>query len=246
MDQRHTVYVTGGTKGIGYAIAATLAPSCDKLWVTYNSDAEGAEKATEVLRSLLPHGSSLFCTRLDITDTHSAEQQERDFDAEGFCPDVVVYNAGITNRKSLTEISPEEWRTVFEGNVHFPFCLTQRLAPKLPVGTLYLFVGSLMAIHPHSFSLAYGASKAAVHAMVSNLVKHLEPYRQRVAGIAPGFVDSDWQKEKSEELRRRIEGKVATHRFALPDEVGAVAKAIVDNRYFCGDIVTLSGGYSYT
>ena len=112
-------------------------------------------------------------------------------------------------------------------------------------GSAIIFTGSMMAIHPHSVSLSYGVTKSAVHGLVTNLVKHLEPFGIRVAGIAPGFVDTEWQKTKPTDVRKSIEGKVASHRFASPEEVGQVFKMVAENEYFNGDIISLSGGYSY-
>ena len=73
----------------------------------------------------------------------------------------------------------------------------------------------------------------------------MAPYKIRVNAIAPGFVDTDWQKTKPAEIRRNIENKIALERFCDPDELAEIYKLIVENNYLNGEIITVSGGYSY-
>ena len=108
-----------------------------------------------------------------------------------------------------------------------------------------VFTGSLMGIQPHSVSLAYGVTKSAVHALVKNMVKFLVPYELRVNAVAPGFVDTEWQKTKPAEIRRNIENKVSLGRFCDPEELAEVYKMLIENSYFNGEVVVVDGGYSY-
>ena len=76
-------------------------------------------------------------------------------------------------------------------------------------------------------------------------MKFLKPYNVRVNGVAPGFVDTDWQKTKPAEIRRNIEKKIALERFCLPQEVAEVYLMLARNEYFNGEIIKIDGGYSY-
>ena len=102
-----------------------------------------------------------------------------------------------------------------------------------------------MGIQPHSVSLAYGVTKSAVHALVKNMVKFLTPYELRVNAVAPGFVDTEWQKAKPAEIRKSIENKVSLGRFCDPEELAEVYKMLIENSYFNGEVVVVDGGYSY-
>lgn len=238
------ILITAGTKGIGYAVAETFVKECKHLWLTYGSDHQHAKEAKKRLSSLAPD-TSIHIIACDVTAPRSAQALLEEMSSHDFVPDLIVMNAGVTNRKSPFEISDEEWLSVFQGNVHFPTQLIKGVVPSMKSGSAIIFTGSMMAIHPHSVSLSYGVTKSAVHGLVTNLVKHLEPFGIRVAGIAPGFVDTEWQKTKPTDVRKSIEGKVASHRFASPEEVGQVFKMVAENEYFNGDIISLSGGYSY-
>ncbi|MDO4695213.1 SDR family NAD(P)-dependent oxidoreductase [Porphyromonas sp.] len=238
------ILITAGTKGIGLAVAKAFANHCDHLWLTYASDHKQADQVASELTQMAPQ-LSVHAVVCDVTDSNSAQELLKEMKAKAFVPDLMIMNAGVTNRKSPFEITDEEWDAVFQGNVHFPVKVIREIAPIMKSGSAIIFTGSMMAIHPHSVSLSYGVTKSAVHALVTNLVKHLEPYGIRVVGIAPGFVDTEWQKNKPVEVRKSIEGKVASHRFAAPDEIGSAFKMVAENEYFNGDIISLSGGYSY-
>jgi 3-oxoacyl-[acyl-carrier protein] reductase len=159
--------------------------------------------------------------------------------------DALVFNAGITCRSAFEEMRLEDWEKTFFGNVHFPVFLLQRIVGLMNKGGCVVFTGSLMGIHPHAVSLAYGVTKSAVHALVKNLVKFLLPYDIRVNGVAPGFVDTEWHKGKPAAIRQSIEGKIAAGRFCRPEELAEIYKMLLENSCFNGEIVVADGGYSY-
>ena len=102
-----------------------------------------------------------------------------------------------------------------------------------------------MGIYPHATVLGYGVSKAAVHAMVRNLTKVFDEKQTTVNAIAPGFVDTDWQKEKPDHIRHNICQKTAIHRFASIEETVAAYAFCLDNEFVNGAVIEVNGGYSY-
>ncbi len=238
------VLITGGTKGIGRAVAECLAKSGYQLVLTFASDVEAAERARTELAS--HYGVEVHALQADNADiTMSVELINRHLEERQLYLDAIIMNAGQTCRDAFEEIRWEDWERVFRANVHFPVFLLQRVVGRIRKGGSVVFTGSLMGIEPHSVSLAYGVTKSAVHSLVRNLVKFLVPYEVRVNGVAPGFVDTEWQKTKPAEIRRNIERKVALGRFCEPEEVAEVYKMLIENKYFNGEIVVVDGGYSY-
>ena len=237
------VLITGGTKGIGRAVANCLAKAGYQLILTYASDTKAAEATCTTLRQA--HGVRVELLRADITDPRAVDEINAFLRGAERRLDALVLNAGITCRDPFEQIQPADWLRVFQANVHFPVFLLQRIVDLLNEKGSVVFTGSLMGIEPHSVSLAYGVTKSAVHALVKNLVKFMAPNGLRVNAVAPGFVDTEWQKTKPKEIRQNIERKVALGRFCDPDELAEVYKMLIENSYFNGEIVVVDGGYAY-
>ena len=235
--------ITGGTKGIGKAVAFMLAKAGYGLILTYGNDNVAAESVQKELTNNFTNET--FILQADITSEKSIDTIDAFLEEKNIRLFSLIFNAGITSRTPFEQIAPEEWERVFYANVHFPVFLLQKLLSKIETGGNVLFTGSLMGVYPHSVSLSYGVTKSAVHALVQNLVKFIAPYKIRVNAIAPGFVDTEWQKTKPAEIRRNIENKIALERFCQPDELAEIYKLIVENSYLNGEIITVSGGYSY-
>lgn len=235
--------ITGGTKGIGKAVASCLAKAGYHLVLTYAADSASADQTKEQLAD--QYGVTVHTVKADVSDRISIDTISQYLSAQSLRLDALIFNAGLTCRDSFEEISIADWEKVFFANVHFPVFLLQKIVGSIKEGGSVVFTGSSMGIHPHSVSLAYGVSKGAVHALVENLVKFLTPYHIRVNGVAPGFVDTEWQKNKPAEIRRNIENKLSLGRFCDPDELAEVYKMLIENSYFNGEVIVVDGGYSY-
>jgi len=234
--------ITGGTKGIGKAVASSLAEVGYHLLLTYASDPDAAQQTAEHIRRQYPVEVSLL--KADISERSSIDQIASRIKAEDWQLSAVVFNAGLTCRDSFETMHLDEWEKVFFANLHFPVFLLQQLAERLAGGSV-VFTGSSMGIHPHAVSLSYGVSKSAIHALVKNMVKTLQPYHIRVNAVAPGFVDTYWQKTKPAELRQKIESKIALGRFCAPDELAEVYRMLIEHPYINGEIISVDGGYAY-
>ena len=237
------VFITGGTKGIGKAVAECLAKAGYHLILTYAADKETADKSSRELAE--KYGVSVLTLQADNSDMKSIDIIASFLIEKDLYLDALVMNAGMTCRDPFEKLQYQDWEKVFCANVHFPVFLLQRIVDRIRKGGSVVFTGSLMAIEPHSVSLAYGVTKSAVHSLVKNLVKFLVPYEVRVNGVAPGFVDTEWQKTKPAEIRQNIERKVSLGRFCDPAELAEVYKMLIENSYFNGEIVVVDGGYSY-
>jgi 3-oxoacyl-[acyl-carrier protein] reductase len=145
----------------------------------------------------------------------------------------------------LQDISDEDWEQVMQVNVNSYLFLIRDLFDTIPPDSRIVFIGSLMAIHPHGTSLAYGVTKSAVHALALNLVKCFEGTNTTVNVIAPGFVETEWQKEKPLQIRQNIYNKTAIKRFALVEEVADAVKFCISNPFVNGSVIEISGGYSF-
>ena len=235
--------ITGGTKGIGKAIAICLAKAGYDLLLTYYADTEEELRTAET--TCRNYGVNVSLLEADISDKQSITDISTFVSLHAIEFDAIVFNAGLTYRESFEKMQSDEWERMFFANVHFPVFLLQQIVGRIKPSGSVVFTGSLMGIEPHATSLSYGVTKSAVHALTKNLVKFLTPYHIRVNAVAPGFVDTEWQKNKPQEIRRNIESKLALGRFCTPEELADVYKMLIENQYFNGEIVVVDGGYSY-
>ena len=234
-----TAIVTGGSKGIGLGIVRMLVGRGYKVFVTYGHDDNAAQAAAAEL------GDKAEFVKADLADrtqTYAFVNHVRQ-SVEGI--DCIVCNAGTTIRKSFTETTDSDWDTMMEVGLTAHLILLRELYNIILPDGRVLFTGSAMGLYPHATVLGYGVVKAAVHAMVKNLVKVFEDKNVTVNAIAPGFVETEWQKEKPQQIRDNICSKTALHRFASIDEIVAAFAFCLDNSYVNGSIVEVTGGYSY-
>lgn len=232
--------VTGGTKGIGKAIVMMLLKEGYFVHVTYGNDDVAANSASLEFQSVSDSFSVVKVNQADKNNVHAFTDSLKDIPIH-----CLVCNAGSTIRKQITEISDSEWETVMQIGVNSHFYLIRDLMANIQADSRIIFIGSMMAVHPHTTSLAYGTMKNAVHGMAMNLVKEFEGTGTTVNVIAPGFVETEWQKEKPAAIKKNICEKTAIHRFATPEEIADTAKFIICNGFVNGSVIEVSGGYCY-
>lgn len=233
--------VTGATKGIGLAVAKMLLQEGYFVTITYSRDASSAEIASESLKLISPNFEILKANQADKADMQAVVSRLKEY---GHL-DCLVCNAGTTLRKELQEMTDEEWTNVMDVNVNSNVFLIRDLFRIIPANSRIIFIGSLMGVHPHGTSLAYGVTKSAVHALAKNLVKVFENTGTTVNAIAPGFVETEWQKTKPQEIRNNIYNKTAIKRFATVEEVADAVRFCVNNAFVNGSIIEVSGGYCF-
>ena len=233
--------VTGATKGIGLAIAKMLLCEGYHVVVTYAHDEVSAQRCHEELCAISPNVEVI---NADQGDKNSMRAFSEAMLKKGHI-DCIVCNAGRTLRCSLQEISDEAWEETMQVNLNSNLYLIRNLYDAIPADSRIIFIGSQMGIHPHGTSLAYGVSKAAVHALAQNLVKCFEATGTTVNAIAPGFVETEWQATKPAEIRQNIYSKSAIKRFAEPSEVADAVRFCLNNAFVNGSVIEINGGYNF-
>lgn len=233
--------VTGGTKGIGLAVAKMLMHEGYAVTITYAHDSQGAEACRHELQNIDGVFEILQSDQNDKASMAKFVQTMRQKEHI----DCLVFNAGTTHRAGLLGTTDEQWEQVMQVNVNAPMAMLRDLFDKIPSGSRIVFMGSMMGVLPHSVSLSYGVTKAAVIALAKNLVKEFEGTETTINVIVPGFVETEWQKDKPEEIRKNICNKTALKRFAQPEEVADAVCFCVNNAFVNGSVIEVSGGYNY-
>lgn len=211
--------VTGGTRGIGYAIVEAYLKNGATV-VLFGSRQETVDKALASLKSQNPDWpvTGMAPNLADYNAVQAALQQV----AEQFGRlDILVNNAGVSARESLYEYDPAEFEKTMSLNVTAVFNACRAAAPIMKeqgVGCI-LNTSSMVSIYGQSAGVAYPTSKFAVNGLTKSLARELGPDGIRVNAIAPGITRTDMVASLPDELVARITAPVPLRRAGEPEEV---------------------------
>lgn len=238
--------VTGGTSGIGRGIVEKIL-SCsqeeDLIFVNY---ANNEKRAAEFVQSLpKEHQGKIRLFKADMSSYDAMISFVHYIKEEADHVDWLICNTGISTYAKFEDYTFEEWTKIVNTNLSVPTFLVKELRPVMREGGSVLFMGSYAGQQAYSSSLVYGVTKAAVHFLTKSLVKEFEAKAIRVNAIAPGFIQTPWHADRSQESYDRINRKIALHRFGEIEDVANLAHCILTNGYMNGSVVDIHGGYDY-
>jgi 3-oxoacyl-[acyl-carrier protein] reductase len=240
--------VTGGSRGIGRAIATTLADAGFRVAVNYRS---AEREAREVIEKIGAVGGEARAVRGDVGVPADAQALVRSvLDAWGRI-DVLVNNAGVsTPGITLADLPVEEWDRVLRVNLSGPFHLTRAVLPHMRErrsGHIVNLSSNVTQRFPATYG-AYTVSKVGIDALTRVLAKEEGPNGIRVNAIAPGPVDTDMLREALAVMgRERAETFVTSvplGRIGRPEEIAAVIRFLVSEAasYVTGQVIYVNGG----
>jgi 3-oxoacyl-[acyl-carrier protein] reductase len=241
--------VTGGSRGIGAAVAARLAAAGVTIAVHCRADIAAAEAVVAGLP-----GSGHVVVSGDIADPEQVEAFVGKAITELGGLDILVNNTGIHTDQPITSTSYEQWRAgwrrVIDVNVHgtanVTWCVVDHLRtrPEGAEGGRIINVGSRGAYRGEPDAPAYGASKAAVHSMTQSLAVSLAPHGIAVAAVAPGFVRTDMTETLlTGTAGDGIRAQSPFGRVAEPDDVASAVAwlALPGALWASGAVIDLNG-----
>ena len=238
--------VTGGTSGIGRGIVEKIlgdSRSGDMIFVNYAHNEERARAFVEGLDK--EDQEKIILVKADMSSYDAMMNFVQEIKDKAGHVDWLVCNAGISTYAKYEDYTFEEWTKIVNTNLSIPVFLVKELRPIMSEGGKVLFMGSYAGQQAYSSSLVYGVTKAAVHFLTKSLVKEFEPKGITVNAIAPGFIQTTWHENRSQESYDRINKKIALHRFGEIEDVADLALCILQNNYINGSIVDIHGGYDY-
>ena len=244
--------VTGGSRGIGAAIARKLAADGASVAVNYVAD---HASATRLVDELVDAGHRAIALQADVSDPDETRRLVDDV-VEAFGGlDLLASNAGIEHFGTLESITPADFDRVFGINVAGQLFAAQAAAAVMTAGgrmTLTSSVSARIAVHHHTL---YAASKAAVSAMVLNLAPELAERGLAINAVAPGGTATDMATEHAASylhpalaelpVQAAISSMNAIGRLAQPDEIAAAVAFLLspDASYLTGATLDASGGW---
>jgi 3-oxoacyl-[acyl-carrier protein] reductase len=231
MTTPRTVLVTGGNRGIGYAIAEEFLAQGHRVAVTARSG-EG------------PEGS--LTVRADVTDAASVDAAFTRVEAELGPVEVVVANAGITKDTLLMRMSDEEFDSVVETNLGGAFRVVKRASKgmlKARWGRIVL-ISSVVGLYGSAGQVNYAASKSGLVGMARSITRELGGRGITANVVAPGFIETDMTAALPEAQQAEYKKNIPAGRFASPNEVARVVTWVAgdDAGYVSGAVIPVDGG----
>lgn len=226
-----TVLVTGGNRGIGFAIAEQFIADGHRVAVTARSG-NG------------PEGS--LTVRADVTDAASIDEAFVTVEAELGPVEVVVANAGITRDTLIMRMSDEDFTSVVETNLTGAFRVVKRASKgmlKARFGRIIL-VSSVVGLYGGAGQANYSASKAGLVGLARSITRELGGRGITANVVAPGFIETDMTAELPEAQQADYRKAIPAGRFATPAEVARVITWLAgdDSAYISGAVIPVDGG----
>ena len=236
--------VTGASRGIGRAIAETLAAEGATVVVNYQTNAEAAET---VVSAITAAGGRALAVAADVSDTAAAEGLiKAAIDAFGHI-DIVVNNAGTTRDTLLLSMKEEQWDVVLATNLKSVFNVCKAAArPMLrrKQGGRIINISSVSGIVGQPGQTNYAASKAGIIGFSKSLAKELGSRGITVNVVAPGFVLTDLTAGLSDELVQQTLGYIPLGRWGQAQEIAHAVAFLASDRasYITGEVLRVDGG----
>lgn len=231
MSTSRTVLVTGGNRGIGFAIAERMLADGHRVAVTARSG-EG------------PAGS--LTVRAEMTDAVSIDAAFTEVEQQLGPVEIVVANAGITRDTLLLRMSEEEFTSVIDTNLTGTFRVVKRAAKgllKARFGRVIL-ISSVVALYGSPGQINYSSSKAALVGFARSLTRELGSRGITANVIAPGFIETDMTAELPEEQQKQYLASIPAARFGQVSEIAATASWLAGDEagYISGAVIPVDGG----
>ena len=238
--------VTGGSRGIGKAIALKFASEGADVVFTYLSNKAAAEQTEQELGQF---GHRVKAYASDASSFESAHELVKQVIEDFSRIDILVNNAGITRDTLLMRMTEQQWDEVLNGNLKSAFNFTHAVVPLMArqrAGSI-ISLSSVVGIAGNAGQANYAASKAGIIALSTSVAKEMGSINVRCNCIAPGFIDTDMTSSLPEELRKEWAKTIPLRRCGTPEEVANVALFLASDlsSYVTGQVIHCCGGMSY-
>jgi len=238
--------VTGGSRGIGRAIAQALGEAGARVALTARTD-EAAEVAASELRAA---GIDAMGVRLEVSDVEDVTRAVAEVTAAMGPIDVLVNNAGVSVAHTALDATEADWRLIFDTNVDGVWNCSRAVAQEMAErgGGTIVNIGSMSAqiVNQPRWQPAYLASKAAVHQLTKALAAEWAPLGIRVNAIAPGYIETDQSPVYEPEYKPWCVDPAPMKRAGRTEELGPIAVFLASDAssFMTGSIVVADGGFT--
>lgn len=225
--------VTGGTRGIGYAILKRLVENNIKVAFTYLNSKEKAKEIEDQYRD-------------QVIGVQGNENVIEAVIKKWGHIDILINNAGISYVNLLQDTPKEAISNVISTNLTNPLRLTRDAIPYLLSSPqpVIINISSIWGEKGASCEVVYGASKGGLNQLTTSLAKELGPSGVRVIGVAPGLINTEMTTSMDPDTINYCLEEIPLKKIGTPDEVANLVFYLIHNQYITGTTITIDGGYS--
>ncbi len=235
--------ITGGSRGIGYAVAQAFLREGAKVVITASSPAN-AQKAAEKLSAEFP-AAVVAGISPDLSNLENTKKAFAEIAKQYGRIDILVNNAGISERTPLTEYTEEIFDKVMDLNVKGVFNASRAVVEQMEAqgSGVILNTSSMVSIYGQPSGFAYPASKFAVNGITVSLARELGPKGIRVNAVAPGITETDMMKAVPRQIIEPMIAQIPLRRLGQPEDIANafVFLASQEASYITGVILSVDG-----
>jgi 3-oxoacyl-[acyl-carrier protein] reductase len=237
--------VTGGSRGIGRAIAKAFAAEGAQVVIVYRGSQAAADALVEEIKQA---GGTAFANQADVADNAAVTALVERVQLEIGPIDILVNNAGVIEDDLFVRLEPERWNKVLQTNLGGTYNFCQAVAysmMKRRTGRI-INISSVVATHVKPGQTNYAASKGAINSFTRALAVELASRGVTVNAIAPGFIETDMSAAVRNKAGDKLKKYIPMRRIGVPEDIAkaAVFLASDDSSYITGQVLTVDGGIS--
>lgn len=240
---KQTAIVTGGSRGIGRAVAVRLAKDGMNLVINYRGNSAAAEETERLCREL---GAELLLVQGDVSRAEDCEKLAAQAKEAFGRVDVLVNNAGITRDGLLARMTEEDFRAVLDVNLVGPWNMMKavnRIMMKQRYGRI-VNLSSVTGLMGNMGQTNYAAAKAGILGMTKSYAREVASRGITVNAVAPGFIDTDMTEAMPEGAKDKIVTGIPMGRTGKPEDVAEAVAFLTSEQagYITGEVLRVDGG----
>ena len=242
---KRVAFITGGSRGIGRAVARRLAEEGCAVGIDY---LQAREQAQALVSELTARGCPAMAVQADVSDREAVENMVRAASEELGPVELLVNNAGISHQGLFQDLDDGDWDRLLAVNLTGPRNAIGAVLPHMLSGKrgCIINISSIWGLRGGSCETAYAVTKAGIIGLTRSLALELAPSGIRVNCVAPGCVETDMVRRLGEETRSMLVEETPLGRLGRPEDIAEAAAFLASEKaaFITGQVLTADGGFT--